>query len=115
LFGSVHAQKLKKLSAEADLAQMEAKSMRAELLTRTELMRMMADVAQAMRQIVEHSSLSRDDKTDLFRQLSSIQVIFADVAEAHSRASGRRSTREGVNGAKSPQRKRVTKKPIKTG
>jgi hypothetical protein len=119
LFGSLFAQKVKKLAAEADLAVMEAEAMRGESLPRVELVRVLALVVNAMRQIIEHSRLSLEDKNNLFRELSSIPVVVAEVAETQSRALSRRSRRstngeeESSNGTEPPGRKAAAKKKSK--
>jgi hypothetical protein len=94
----------------ADLTELELAEARGELVPRAALEQGLLGIAETMTQILRASHLSRDEQRDLLRELSSIGVVVADVAERSRRGRGEQAN---GNGEKAVERKRSTEKQVK--
>jgi phage terminase Nu1 subunit (DNA packaging protein) len=88
MFGALHAERLRKTSAEADGVEMANAVTRADYLDRRQLSRALAEVADSIVQIVRVSRLTRQEQDDLLPQLSSIPVIIENAARAQTKWRG---------------------------
>jgi hypothetical protein len=108
MFGSLHAERLRKTSAEADAAEMANSITRADCLDRKELSRGLADIADAIQQVVRNSRLNRQEQDDLLLQMASVQVIIENTARAQTKWRGNGAGSDaGATEAKKPGRRQV--------
>jgi uncharacterized iron-regulated protein len=80
IYGSLFAERLRRITEEADKVALANQVTRGELLNRRELESMMAGVAEAIVSVIGNSGLSRQDQAQIQKNLSSIPVIIRDVA-----------------------------------
>jgi hypothetical protein len=104
MFGSLHAERLRKTAAEADGVEMANSITRADYLDRQELSKAFAEIADAMQQVVRNSPLNRREQDDLLLQLSSVPVAIENTARAHARWRDNGAGSEA--GATTPRKKR---------
>jgi hypothetical protein len=91
LYGSLHAERLRKTAAEEDAVEMSNAVSRAELLVRSDLEPAMWQIAEAIKTIIRSSPLDRESQAGVLRSISRMRVIVADQAA--------RQTRSRVNGS----------------
>jgi hypothetical protein len=85
LFGLMHQEKLATQKEIREKLQLENQITRGQMLSRSELAKALALIADAMTSRIAASELSRSAKEDLLKDLSSIPLMLRDVAHAQSR------------------------------
>ena len=85
LFGSMHAEKLATQKEIRQKLQLENQITRGQVLSRSELSKGLAQVADAMVNRIMVSELSRSAKEDLLKDLAALPLILKEVAHAQSR------------------------------
>ena len=91
-YGELYQEKLRVHRETADRIAMENAITRGETLSRSELMKGFAALADAMVFRITSSELSREAKEDLLKDLASIPIVIADTARKQTRF------RRGKNG-----------------
>jgi hypothetical protein len=84
-YGELYQEKLRVHRETADRIAMENAVTRGEMLSRPELMKGFAALADAMVFRITSSELSREAKEDLLKDLASIPAVIADTAKKQSR------------------------------
>jgi hypothetical protein len=105
MFGSVRAEQLRRIRAEADGRELKNSIMRSEFLPRSELERTFAELASAMKQIVRASKLDQPSQDDFLKVLSSIPIQLKAVGDRQ---------RNGRNGDTVPSEKTRPKSKLKS-
>ena len=85
LFGELHQEKIRTQRALAQKLELENAVTTGSFLNRSELLKGLAQIADAMVSRIMASELSRSAKEALLRDLSSIPLVLKDVAHAQSR------------------------------
>jgi hypothetical protein len=85
LFSGDQALRRRKLQEEGDKLALENQITRAEFLSRPELTRVFTALANAIKQIIANSNLSREDQDELQANLSNFEVVLDDVAKRQTR------------------------------
>jgi hypothetical protein len=80
IYGSLFAERLRRITEEADRVALANQVARGQLLERRELESAMVGVAEAIVSVIGNSGLSRQDQEQIQKNLSSIPVIIRDVA-----------------------------------
>jgi hypothetical protein len=84
-YGELYQERLRVQRETADRIALENQITRAEVLDRSELMRSLTLIADAMVSRIAASELSKDAQSDLLRELSSIPIVLEDTARKQSR------------------------------
>jgi hypothetical protein len=95
-YGELYQEKLRVHRETADRIALENAITRGETLSRSELMKGFAALADAMVHRIMVSGLSKDAQSDLLKDLASIPVVIADTAKKQSRfrpANGEKRSR----------------------
>jgi hypothetical protein len=123
IYGSMHVEKLGLIREHRKKAALHNAILEGSLVDKTSLMRMFSQVADAMTSRITASNLSRDEQSDLLRELSSVPIsIDGIVAEQSRLPRGLRHDGDGENEedaedeeGSQPQKGKRTKKSRKVG
>jgi hypothetical protein len=88
IYGSLFAERLRRITEEADRVAMMNQVARGELLERRDLERAMAAVAEGIIGVIENSGLSRADQDEIRRNMSSFRVIVQEQARSQDKRRG---------------------------
>jgi hypothetical protein len=85
LFGQLHVEKVRTQRQIADRYTLDNQITRGEMLNRSELMRGLSAIADAMTARIMASELSREVKQDLLKELSSVPITLQEVADRQTK------------------------------
>jgi hypothetical protein len=85
LFGQLYQERLRVQRETADRIALENQITRGETLNRADLMKGLAQIADAMTYIISTSSLTREEQENLQKELAGVPVVLADTARKQSR------------------------------
>ena len=88
IYGSLFAERLRRITEEADKVAIANQVARGELLNRHELEQAMAQVADAIVSVIRNSGLSRFDQEQIQKNLASIPVIIRDIGRRQDKRRG---------------------------
>jgi hypothetical protein len=112
VFGSLHKAKLLQVEEETRHTALRNGILRSQYLPRADLESGLGHAAQGIVTIVEGSKLSREEKDDIRRQLSSIRVIIASAASRSRQGQNGDGTEEP--GQKRKRKRGRPRKPVET-
>lgn len=73
-FGDLDGEKLRKISREADLLEVDLAKARSQVLPTDDVLRVWVDVIVAIRQVVKSSALSDNEKNECLRQIRELNI-----------------------------------------
>jgi hypothetical protein len=97
IYGSLFAERLRRITEEADKTAIGNQFARGELIARSDLEPLLSRIAESIIQIVKGSALNSEAKTDILHSISSMRVV---VERAARRQASRRGS--GLNGSALP-------------
>jgi hypothetical protein len=98
LYGALHQEKVRTQKELADRYALENAITRAELLRRSEVERVFAAIADAIKSRIMSSHLDRKEKEDILKDIAALPIVLKEVAHAQSRLSrgnGKRNDDDG--------------------
>ena len=85
LYGALHQEKVRTQKELADRYALENAITRAELLRRSEVERVFAAIADAIKTRIMSSNLSRHEKEDILKDIAALPIVLKEVAHGQSR------------------------------
>jgi hypothetical protein len=97
VFGDIYGERLRETKEKADNWALKNAQLRGELLDRNSILRGMEHIIAATARLIDASSLSKTEKTDLRNTLATWPVVVRGVAErqSHEIAVGSKNGKEG--------------------